>query len=401
VSLPSIARSLLFVLFLTLCPVGVSAHIDTPTLILLKADGPRRFSVRVDADLKLVAGSAEHYYALASRKPAPGDKEVKKIAAKLGDQLTLFAGSEQLILNFRQFIPAVWVKGEPIDSTSVGKRSTFFYEASSPATTAPIRLVTPVGTEIDFPIAFTVQVPDKNISTTRWLVAGMHESDPVDWVMKRQPQENAAISDEEAVPRAFDADRLSWWQQFPTYLQLGFRHIIPEGTDHILFVMGLFFLGLSWRYILSQTTIFTIAHATTLFLATYGIFRLPPQYVEPTIALSIAVIAVENIFRPRLGPGRLAVVFAFGLIHGLGFAASLSDVPFPKNDFVMALLGFNVGVDLGQLLIIAILTLCLGWASKKSWYRGAIAVPASLVIAMVGIIWAIERLYLYRNILLP
>ena len=123
--------------------------------------------------------------------------------------------------------------------------------------------------------------------------------------------------------------------------------------------------------------------------------------MEPLIALSIAAIAIENVFRPRLGPGRLIVVFAFGLIHGLGFAASLSDVPFPQHDFIMALLGFNVGVDLGQLFIILILTICLGWASKKSWYRGMIAVPASLAIALIGLFWAVERVYLYRGLLLP
>ena len=125
-------------------------------------------------------------------------------------------------------------------------------------------------------------------------------------------------------------------------------------------MLGLFFLGITWRKLLSQTTVFTIAHATTLFLSTYGIFRLPSRYVEPAIALSIAWIAIENVLKPRLGPGRLAIVFGFGLVHGLGFASSLSEIPFPKRDFLIALLGFNFGVDIGQLFIIAVAF--LGWA---------------------------------------
>ncbi len=110
------------------------------------------------------------------------------------------------------------------------------------------------------------------------------------------------------------------------YLKLGFDHIIPDGADHILFVLGLFFFGLSWRKLLSQTTVFTVAHATTLYLSSRGIFSLPAWLVDPGIALSITFIAFENIFRPRLSVGRLAVVFFFGLVHGLGFASGSEGV---------------------------------------------------------------------------
>jgi hypothetical protein len=182
------------------------------------------------------------------------------------------------------------------------------------------------------------------------------------------------------------------------YLSLGFHHIVPEGTDHILFVLGLFFLGITWRKLLFQTSVFTVAHATTLFLSTYGIFSLPSKYVEPAIALSIAFIALENVFNPKLGVGRLAVVFSFGLIHGLGFASSLSEVPFPKHQFIIALLGFNFGVDFGQLFIISIAFLCVGWWRNRRWFRSRIAIPCSLTIAAVGIFWAVQRVILYRHL---
>jgi len=244
---------------------------------------------------------------------------------------------------------------------------------------------------VDFPIAYTMQVPSVQFTQTRWLEEGVHESEPFQWA-RLLPQRAGAPA-----TRAFDPDALSWPRQLALYLRLGFRHIVPEGTDHILFVLGLFFLGITWRKLLSQTTVFTIAHATTLFLSTYGIFRLPSRYVEPAIALSIAVIALENVFRPKLGPERLAIVFAFGLVHGLGFASSLSEVPFPKRDFLMALLGFNFGVDFGQLFVIALAFLAVGWFRRRPWFRQRIAIPCSLAIATVGLFWAVQRVLFYAG----
>lgn len=192
-----------------------------------------------------------------------------------------------------------------------------------------------------------------------------------------------------------DATDPPWWTQLPMYLKLGFRHIVPEGVDHILFVLGLFFLGITWRKLLFQTSIFTVAHATTLFLSTYGIFSLPSRFVEPAIALSIAFIAAENVFFPRLGWARLTVVFCFGLVHGLGFASSLSEVRFPKHQFVTALLGFNFGVDFGQLFVIALAFLAVGWFRREPWFRSRISVPCSLSIAAIGIAFAAQRVISY------
>lgn len=383
-----------------LLPGAAQAHVDAPTLILVQAKSPSEFSVKIDVDLSPILGSPDTYYQFVRRNPGPQDQQLRSAAASVQDQLDILVGGKPLKLKFESFKAAVWAEGEVVETGSAGKRSTFFYTAPIPKSAEPMRLVTPVGMTIEYPIAFSVQVPSKDISVTRWLVTGMRETDTLDWVNKpRQIGPDLARGDPSRSQQAFDPDTLSWWKMFSVYIQLGFRHIVPEGVDHILFVIGLYFLGVSWRYILSQTTIFTVAHATTLFLSTYGIFRLPPQYVEPLIALSIAVIGFENVFRPRLGPVRLVAVFVFGLIHGLGFAASLSDVPFPKGDFIMALLGFNIGVDAGQLAIILALFLALGWARNKRWYRARVAIPISLVIGGIGLLWAIERVTLYERLL--
>lgn len=175
------------------------------------------------------------------------------------------------------------------------------------------------------------------------------------------------------------------------FLALGFWHIIPDGPDHILFVLGLFLLSAHFKPLLWQVTAFTLAHSVTLALAMYDIVRLPSNIVEPLIAASIALIAIENLFTTKLQPWRPIVVFAFGLLHGLGYAGALSELSLPAGQFAPAIIGFNIGVEMGQLAVIGLAFLAVGWWRDSKSYRNAIIIPASLVIAIIGIYWTIER----------
>lgn len=181
-------------------------------------------------------------------------------------------------------------------------------------------------------------------------------------------------------------------QTLVSYLQQGFEHILPEGLDHILFVLGLFLLCRAWRPILLQVTTFTAAHTITLALATLGYVSVDPKIVEPIIAASIAIVALENIFRPTYGRFRLLLVFVFGLIHGLGFAQRLIDERIPSGSVVSALLGFNIGVELGQLAVIGLAVAATFWIKDEANYRRWIVIPASALIALAGLFWAIQRL---------
>ncbi|MDP4658819.1 MAG: HupE/UreJ family protein [Opitutales bacterium] len=182
------------------------------------------------------------------------------------------------------------------------------------------------------------------------------------------------------------------WSTFLSYLKQGFEHILPEGLDHILFVLGLFLLCRAWKPILIQVTIFTAAHTITLALATLGYVSADQRIVEAVIAASITIVALENIFRPTYGKFRLLMVFGFGLIHGLGFAQRLIDERIPEGSLGSALLGFNVGVELGQLAIIGLAVAATFWLKDEEKYRRWVVIPASALIALAGIIWAIERL---------
>ena len=178
------------------------------------------------------------------------------------------------------------------------------------------------------------------------------------------------------------------------YATLGFTHILPKGVDHILFVLGLYLLSMRWKPLLAQVTAFTIAHSITLGLSIYGIFSLPPSIVEPLIALSIAYVAIENVMTSKLHPWRPVVVFAFGLLHGLGFAGVLQEIGLPRSEFVTALISFNVGVELGQLAVITLAFASTGlWLRNKKWYRRGFVVPVSALIALIGLYWTAERVY--------
>lgn len=183
------------------------------------------------------------------------------------------------------------------------------------------------------------------------------------------------------------------WQVFQSYVPVGFDHILPQGLDHILFVLGLFFLSLRMRPLLWQVTTFTVAHSITLALGALGLVTVDPAIVEPLIAASIVFVAVENIFARRLHSWRTLVIFGFGLLHGLGFASVLGEFGLPQDQVVPALLGFNVGVEFGQLTVIALAYGCLGyWFGGHPKYRGRVAIPASLTIALIGGYWFIERI---------
>jgi hypothetical protein len=179
---------------------------------------------------------------------------------------------------------------------------------------------------------------------------------------------------------------------FGNYLVIGFEHIIPKGADHILFVVGLYLLSPGWRVLLWQVTAFTLAHTLTLALSKLGWVQMPATIVEPLIAASIVYVCIENLFHQRLTRWRTLVVFAFGLLHGLGFASVLTDVGLSPGHLATGLIAFNLGVELGQLAVLALCFLLVGlWFRNRSWYREVIAIPASLVIALVGSYWLVER----------
>lgn len=179
------------------------------------------------------------------------------------------------------------------------------------------------------------------------------------------------------------------------YLKLGVQHIIPLGTDHILFVISLCLLSTHVKTILWQATAFTVAHSVTLALSMKGVLVAPGDIVEPIIALSIMIVAIENIVLSELKPWRIVIVFLFGLIHGMGFASALNEIGLPRNKFYTSILSFNAGVEAGQVIVIAcVFLLIIIPFGKRIGYRKFIVYPASVLIALIAAYWVIKKSFL-------
>lgn len=220
-------------------------------------------------------------------------------------------------------------------------------------------------------------------------VAGEYHWSGHQWIKDDRPSEPFSLTEVFTKP--------TFWSVASLYVSAGFLHIVPKGLDHILFILGIFLMSMRLKPLLLQATMFTIAHSLTLSLGVFGLVNLPPQIVEPLIALSIAYVAFENLASEQLSRFRLPVVFAFGLLHGLGFATILTEFGLPKELYVAALLWFNVGVEFGQiaLLVCAYLAITV-WFSRAEVYRRYVVLPGSLAIGGLGAYWMVERVvYFY------
>ena len=184
------------------------------------------------------------------------------------------------------------------------------------------------------------------------------------------------------------------FNSFAKFFVLGIKHIIPKGLDHILFIFGLFLFSSSLKKLISQITIFTIAHSITLIFVSLSLMRINPQIVEPIIALSIVYIGLENIFKKYIKEYlRYVVILFFGLLHGLGFALVLSDIGYKSSDLFVNLISFNLGIEVAQISIVLVLYLlvALNFATNKN-YRIFFQVPSSILISSIGLYWFFERI---------
>lgn len=223
------------------------------------------------------------------------------------------------------------------------------------------------------------------------------ESHPIDVSMvpsqALDPSERTAIQrDLTLSPRDRSNSNEEWFDIAWRFMRLGFLHIVPRGADHALFVLGLFLLTPNWRALLIQISAFTSAHTVTLTLASLKWVFVSPKIVEPLIAISILVIAIENLWVQRPRAWRVGIAFGFGLIHGLGFASGLIELGLPTNQLVLGLAAFSIGVEGGHVAILSIAFMALGWSSTKAWFRARIAEPLSIVIGILSLYWLFERI---------
>ena len=180
----------------------------------------------------------------------------------------------------------------------------------------------------------------------------------------------------------------SWWDTTRTFLVLGFEHILT-GYDHLLFLLGLLVAGRGVRELVAIVTSFTIAHSLTLAAATFGLVNPPARAIEAVIALSIAYVGIENLIR-REPRGRWKLTFAFGLVHGFGFANVLREMALPREALAASLFTFNAGVEVGQLAVVLIAWPWLRWI-QRSAYTTSVTRWVSAVVTACGLFWFMQR----------
>lgn len=222
-----------------------------------------------------------------------------------------------------------------------------------------------------------------------------------------------AIFSPERREQTFDLAASSMWRQMLAYAREGVWHIWI-GFDHVLFLLSLLLpavwqrAGRQWRpaprfmpafwEVFRVVTAFTIAHSITLSLAALGLVSLPSRLVESVIAASVLLAALNNLF-PVIFAGRWLMAFCFGLIHGFGFASVLTDLGLPRGSLVTSLFGFNLGVELGQLAIVAAF-LPMAYALRATWlYSRVVFIGGSVAVVLLATAWLIERAFNLR--LLP
>ena len=215
------------------------------------------------------------------------------------------------------------------------------------------------------------------VTTARCLVQ-IFRSDRIDNLVFTPTAKNAALIEAPI------------WQQIGSFIGLGIEHIWT-GYDHILFLISLLMLGGGLRYLLKVVTAFSISHSFTLFLAAFNIISIPSRWVEIAIALSIAYIASENLWRNE-PKARWQIAFGFGLIHGLGFSSVLQELELPRTNLLTSLGSFSIGIELGQFAIVIVVCALLAYLRKFPWDL-TIRRIISVGVIVMSLIWFWERAF--------
>jgi hypothetical protein len=359
---------------------SAQAHLLNMTRMQAEFAADGEVTVTLSLDLMRATGSAGNYYRLSRSADPLNDPELRLLFAQLAQAIQLDVDGTRMGLHVQHVTlpqlpesafhdPLNWPMTEVKLRGEIGAPTQHFRAAQARFDTA---------FAFEEPIAVTLRNAVDGRRMTRWLVAG--QASPV-----------FALHATDETPRS-ESQRQQSWAAILDYLRFGFEHILPRGLDHVLFVLGLYLGTKSMRSLFLLVTIFTVAHSVTLILASFGAIRLPASIVEPAIALSIAWIGVENLFFRNTQLRRVILVFLFGLLHGLGFAAALAELGLPQRNFVAALISFNVGVELGQLAVVAGALLTVGWFRQQTWYRGWIVLPCSAMVTLLALVWTVQRI---------
>ena len=369
----------IFLLLLALLLPGAAwAHKPSDSYLTLRAAaGSGDIAVRWDIALR------DLDYVLQLDRDGNGELSWGEVRQR-GDEITRLATSRLSLESADQ--PCTWVTASPLmlDKHSDGTYAVLSLTAQCASLTGAVKA--------RYSLLFDVDPTHRGL---------------VQWVAPGTENAQALIFGTESAEQSLGLQPAGSWQTLRQYLLDGVWHIWI-GYDHILFLLALLLpavllrregqwlpaprLGGAVTEVVKVVTAFTLAHSITLSLAALGVVTLPSRLVESAIAASVVLAALNNL-RGTIEGRRWVLAFGFGLIHGFGFASVLADLGLPQNALVLALVGFNVGVELGQLAIVAVFLPVAFWLRPTRFYRVGIMQGGSLLVAALAAWWLVQRLF--------
>lgn len=351
----------------------------TKVTVDVQEDAPSTLTLQIDLGQSLL--NPEDYWEIASLSGQTQTLALQPTFATLDERLSLLAdGKIQQLRLVSWSLPADSLAA--ISNPLTPQMAVLSYEVNLPKSSS-IQLSIDDALEIPWPCLLRVDLPRARLPVSRLLSENWRTSKPV------------SLTEEQASAEPLTATLVAAFSSVlseAVWVVVGFQHIWPLGFDHILFVLGLFLVSTGAKSLLWQVSAFTLAHSLTLALTALGGLTVPAGIVEPLIALSIVYIGLEYLYPRKSSWLRFGVVFAFGLVHGLGFASALAELSLAAERPWAALLSFNIGIELGQLFVLGLAFLVVCLFLRRPWYSRFIAQPASVTISGVGMYWFLGRI---------
>lgn len=376
----------LYLLFIT---TVAQAHLLNMTDLHLDTTNPDAVTLRVKIDLGQSLLSPEEYWRMVHMDASEQLENLEPVANKLLDGLGIFVNGVTATAHLENWtLEAASLEAIENPLSPQMAELTFNFgnlglASSTALANASIEMRIAEWLEVPWPALLRIDSASRELPVSRLLTSSDRSSRSVP--LSADPAQ-AGSTFAGKLAAAFQG-----WIPGLSWLAIGFQHIIPWGLDHIVFVLGLFFLSTRLSTLFYQVSCFTVAHSLSLGLATLGVVSVPASIVEPLIAASIIFIAVDNLYSHVLARWRLVVVTLFGLLHGLGFASALSALMLPAENFYTALLMFNLGVEAGQIAVLILAFAAVGWLRSWTAYTERVARPATVTIAGVGTYWLLKR----------
>lgn len=320
----------------------------------------------VDAEITFARGELR---TLVAGLDGDGDGELTEAELAAGAALLQAGVVDRVVVRADEPCPGALARAALVEEDGVAVAARY----ACPS--APSRLA------LEVPLLAELGASHRHLTRVARAGAGLEDSLAEDVLRRARPGLEVALAGDAGPPPAPPAGE---------YFALGVEHILI-GVDHLVFLLGLVVVGGRWRSLVAVVTAFTLGHSLSLALATLQIWAPSGAWIEPAIAASIAYVGAENFF-VNDAAGRWRITLPFGFIHGFGFAGALGEIGVPPDAAGLALLLFNLGVEAGQLVVLAALLPALAWLHRQAWFarRGKQAISAAIVVA--GLAWLVQRL---------